>query len=289
MTMKRITGWWTLALVAALAVGCGGTGGSSGGTALVGPSAEQKAPAQQANSGSASVEQTMDASNDAIVENGAPGSTTAKTGVSATSTPGTSINFQATVNLTVDLDSLNASGQDAYPNASGKFSVSATGTITGDAGAGQATYAVQITWLTDGVFTDPVCGVSATVASGSTWSYSLVVQWTKTDDLNWSIQATADVNGALNATVSDNGKTWTVTGTVTRHSTVNFTRTAGTYSFTFGITGQRTVVVTDGTETHTVVSTMSALDHIVIEIDGVVFGPYTLAQLQWWFGYDGNG
>jgi hypothetical protein len=34
---------------------------------------------------------------------------------------------------------------------------------------------------------------------------------------------------------------------------------------------------------------MSALDHIVIEIDGVAFGPYTLAQIRWWFGYDCNG
>jgi hypothetical protein len=287
MTTKKITGWWALALVAALAVGCGGSG-SGGGSTTGGPSASQQAQAQQANAGSAGIEKTLDASNDAIVENGAPGSTTAKTGMSTSSTSGTSINFQATVNIIVDLDSLNASGQDAYPNASGRFSVSATGTITGDASAGQATYAVQVTWITDGVFTDPVCGATATVASGSNWSYSLVVQWAKTDDLNWSIQATADVNGALNATVTQNAKTWTVTGTVTRHASISFTRTAGNYSFAFGISGQRTIVVTDGTETHTVISTMSALDHIVIEIDGVVFGPYTLAQIRWWFGYDSN-
>jgi hypothetical protein len=289
MTTKKSTGWTMMALVAALAVGCGGSGGAGAGQSTGGPSASQQAQAQQANSASASLERTTDASNDAIVESGAPGSTTAKTGVSTSSGSGTTINFQSTVNITIDLSALNASGQPLYPNASGKFSVSATGTITGDASAGQATYAVQVTWLTDGVFTDPVCGVSATVASGSNWNYSLVVQWAKTDDLNWSIQATADVNGSLNATVTDNGKTWTVTGTVTRHASLTFTRTAGNYAFTFGISGQRTVVVTDGTETHTVISTMSALDHITIEIDGVVFGPYTLAQIRWWFGYDGNG
>jgi hypothetical protein len=283
--MATKNGWWAAVLVVGMTVGCGEGGGSS----AAAPSAPQKAQAQQADSASSSVELTQEAANDAVVESGAPGATSSKTGSSAASTAGTTINYQATVNVTVDLDVLNSSGQDAFPNATGKFSVSATGTVTGDALAGQATYAVQVTWITDGVFTDPVCGDSATVASGSNWSYNLVVQWAKTDDLNWSIQATSDVNGALNATVTHGLKTWTVTGTVTRHASAAFSRTAGNYSFTFGINGQRTVVITDGTETHTVISTMTALDHIVIEIDGVVFGPYTLAQIRWWFGFDCNG
>lgn len=287
MSTKRMTGWWALALAAALAVGCGGNGGS-GAASSAGPSASEKAAAQESDAGSSSIEQAMDASNDAIVENGAPGSTSAKTGSSKASAPGTTIDFQATVNVTVDLDALNSSGQDAYPNASGKFSVSATGTVTGDASAGQVTYNVQVTWLTDGVFTDPVCGNSATVASGSNWSYSLVVQWSKTDDLNWSIQATSDVSGSLNATVTSNSKTWTVTGTVTRHASLTFSRTAGNYSFTFGIHGQRTVVVTNGTETHTVIITINALDNILIEVDGTVFGPYTLTQIRALFGFDCN-
>src|SRR6185295_10106988 len=109
------------------------------------------------------------------------------------------------------------------------------------------------------------------------------------DDLNWSISATADVNGALTATVSHAAKLWNVTGTVTRHAAASFSRVAGNYTFTFGINGQRTVVITDGVETHTVISTMTALDHIVIEIDGVVFGPYTLAQIIWWFAFNCNG
>ena len=279
MTTMKKTGWWMLTLAAALAVGCGGSGSAATG----GPSASQKAQAQQADTGGSTMAQTMDASNDAIVESGAPGSTSAKTGSSKASTAGTTINFQASVTVTVDLDALNSSGQDAYPNASGKFSVSATGTVTGDSSAGQATYDVTVTWLTDGTFTDPACGDSVTIASGSHWNYSLVVQWAKTDDLNWSISATSDVNGALNATVTHQGTTWTVTGTVTRHAALTFTRTAGTYAFTFGISGQRTVIVTNGAETHTVVSTMSALDHIMIDIDGVVFGPYTAAQVLWWF------
>ncbi len=284
MSTSKNRGWWALALAAAFAVGCGGNGSS----ATTGPTPEQKASAQQADAGGSAVELTMDASNDAIVENGAPGSTAAKTGSSKASTAGTTINFRATVNVTVDLDALNDSGQDAFPNASGKFSVSATGTLSGDATAGQATYSVTVTWLTDGVFTDPVCGDSATVAAGSNWNYSLVVQWSKKDDLNWSIQATSDVSGSLNATVTANSKTWTVTGNVTRHASLALSRTAGNYSFTFGIHGQRTIVVTDGAETHTVIITLNALDNITIEIDGTLFGPYTLAQIRWWFGFDCN-
>lgn len=287
MAMKKITGWWALALAVALAVGCGGSGGGSSSSG--GPSDAQKGQAQQADAASSGIERTQDAANDTIVESGAPGSTAAKTGTAKSTTTAVTINYQASVTVTVDLDALNGSDQDAYPNATGKFTVSATGTVSGDSSAGQATYAVHVAWITDGVFTDPVCGKTATIATGSNWNYSLVIQWSKTDDQNWSIQATADVNGALNATVTDGAKTWTVTGTVTRHASVSFTDTAGTSTFTFSISGERTVVVTDGTETHTVISTMTALDHIVIEIDGVAFGPYTLAQIRWWFGYDCNG
>ncbi len=283
--MTKKLGWMALTLAAALAVGCGDGGKSSGAA----PSAAQKAVAQQADAGSTAVEQSTDIANDAIVESGAPGATTAKTGVSKSSAKATTINYQTSVTVTVDLDALNGSGQDAHPNATGSFSVAATGTLSGDASAGEATYSVTVTWLTDGVFTDPVCGDSATIASGSHWSYNLVVQWAKTDDLNWSISAVADVNGAANGTVTHNGKVWTVTGTVTRHASASFSRTAGNYAFTFGINGTRTVVVTDGTETHTVVVTMTALDHITIDVDGAVFGPYTLAQIRWWFGFECNG
>lgn len=283
--MSTKNGWFAAVLAVGMAVGCG----EGGGKATGGPNPTQKTMAQEADAGSSAIEKTMDASNDALVESGAPGSTTAKTGSSKSSAAGTTINYQASVSLTVDLDVLNSSGQDAFPNATGTFNVTANGSVTGDAMNGQVTYDVTVSWITDGVFTDPVCGSSATIASGSNWNYDLAIQWAKADDLNWSISATADVSGTLNATVTHNLKTWTVTGNVTRHASASFSRTAGNYSFTFGINGQRTVVVTDGTETHTVIVTMSALDHILIEVDGVVFGPYTLAQIRWWFGFDCNG
>ena len=281
--MATKNGWLAAVLMVGMAAGCGGSGSSSSG-----PSPSQKAAAQTANTGTSSVAKTEDAANDAIVESGAPGSTSAKSGAQTSSTGGTTINYQASVTLTVDLDILNSSGQKVFPNASGKFTVTANGTVSGDGMNGEVTYDVHVAWITDGVFTDPACGDVATIASGSNWNYSLHIQWAKTDDLNWSISATADVSGALSATVLHDGTTWTVTGTVTRHVSLNFSRTAGNYAFTFGISGQHTVVVSNGIETHTVVTTMTALDHIIIEIDGVAFGPYTLAQILWWFAFTCN-
>jgi len=282
--MATKNGWLAAVLVVGMAVGCGEGGGKAAPAA--GPNPTQKAASQAANTGSSSVAQTQDAANDAIVESGAPGSTSAKTGSAKSSTAGTTINYQGSVTVTVDLDMLNSSGQDAFPNASGRFTVTANGTVTGDAMVGQVTYDVHVSWDTAGVFTDPVCNASATIAAGSNWNYSLAIQWAKTDDLNWSISATADVAGALDATVTHNLKTWTVTGTVTRHASLSFSRTAGNYAFTFGINGQHVIVATSGLEIHTVISTMSALDHIIIEIDGIAFGPYTLAQIWWWFAFN---
>jgi len=280
MATKR-NGWLAAVLMVGMAVGCG-----EGGTSSAPPSASQKAAGQTAESGGSTVALTQDAANDAIVESGAPGSTSAKSGSQKSYTAGTTISYQGSVTVTVDLDVLNGLGQDAFPNASGQFSVKATGDVVVDGLNGHVNYDVQIEWLTDGAFNDPACGTSATIASGSKWSYSLKIQWAKTDDLNWSISAVADVAGNLDATVTKDGTTWAVTGTVTRHASLTFSRSNGNYAFTFGINGQHVVVVTNGLETHTVITTMSALDHIVIEVDGVAFGPYTLAQILWWWGFN---
>jgi len=282
MATKKV--WLAAVLAVGMAVGCGGEGGSSGAA----PTAQQKSMAQSGDAGSSTVELTNEAANEAVVESGAPGATSAKTGSSKSYTGGTIINYQATVNVTVDLDVLNGQGQDAFPNATGKFNVTANGAVNGNGMNGTATYDVTVTWVTDGVFTDPTSGDVATVASGSNWSYDLALQWSKVDDLNWSIQATSDVAGSLNATVVHDGKTWTVTGTVSRHAAASFSRTAGNYAWSFGVNGSRTLVVTDGTETHTVIVTMAALDHILIEVDGVVFGPYTAFQVWLWWHFDCN-
>lgn len=279
MATKKV---WLAAVVAVgMAVGCG-----EGGASSAPPNATQKAAGQTAESGGSTVALTQDAANDAIVESGAPGSTAAKSGSQKSYTAGTTISYQGSVSVTVDLDALNGQGQDAFPNASGQFSVKATGDVVVQDLNGHVNYDVQIEWLTNGVFNDPACGTSATIAAGSKWSYTLKIQWAKTDDLNWSISAVADVTGDFVATVTKDGTTWNVTGSVTRHAALTLTRTNGNYGFTFGISGQHVVVATNGVETHTVITTMSALDNIVIEVDGVAFGPYTLAQILWWWAFN---
>jgi hypothetical protein len=279
---------WTAALVLGLTLGCGGGGGGDG-VAAPAPSTAQKTEAQSADSASAAVEQTAEFSTDALVESGAQGATSSKSGQTASSASTTAINFQGSVTLTVDLDAPGPSGTDAHPNASGIFQVTATGTVTGDSLNGQATYSVDVTWQTNGTFTDPCSGAVATVTAGSHVSYQLTVQWAKTDDLNWSIQATYDVNGAGSGTVTHLGRTWDVSGTVTAHASEAFSRSAGTYAFSFGIRGLRSIVLTSGSEVHTVTITIEALDRILIDVDGVTFGPYTLAQILWWFGFDCRG
>jgi hypothetical protein len=280
---------WTAALVLGLVTGCGDGGGGSGGTAAPAPSAAEKTTAQSAAPAGGAVEQTAEFSTDAVVESGAPGATSSKTGQAGSAAPSTPINYQASVTLTVDLDAPGGSGTDAHPNASGVFQVTATGTVTGDAMNGQATYAVDVQWLTNGTFTDPCCGAQATVNAGSHVNYVLTVQWAKIDEMNWSIQATYDVSGAGSGTVTHRGRTWDVTGTVVVHANATFSRAGGTYSFTFGISGLRSIVLTSGAEVHTVTVTTEALDRIFIDVDGVTFGPYTLAQIIWWFGFDCRG
>jgi hypothetical protein len=286
-TLKR-NGLWAAILALGLAVGCGGGNGESASPAPA-PTASQTAAAQNSNTASSPVTQSAEYATDALVESGAPGSTSAKTGSTGSAAPSGTINYQASVSLTVDLDAPNSSGQDAHPNASGVFQVNATGSITGDSMNGQAQYSVQVIWQTNGVFTDPVCGAQATVLAGSQITYSLTIQWSKTDDFNWSIQATYDVNGSASGTVSNGGHLWNVSGSVTVHASATFSRTAGTYSFTFSINGQRTITVDDGVESHTVTITVEALDRIFINVDGVVFGPYTAAQIWWIFHFNCRG
>ena len=286
MATKNLHGLWAAVLVLGVAVGCGDGGGGSSAPA---PNPAQQSATQVANSASSPVTKSTEAATDALVEAGSPGATSSKTGSTGSSTAGGTINFQASVSLTVDLDAPNSSGQDAHPNASGIFQVNATGSITGDSMNGEAQYNVTVTWQTNGVFTDPVCGAQATVLAGSQISYSLTIQWSKTDDLNWSIQATYDVSGSASGTVSHGGHLWNVTGSVTVHASATFSRSAGTYSFTFSINGQRTITIDDGVESHTVTITMEALDRLFITVDGVTFGPYTLAQIWWIFHCDCRG
>jgi hypothetical protein len=281
-----ITRWTTTAAALAalvLALGCGEGGGSSSSGA---PPAEAASAAQKAGPASGTATQTAQASSDALLNAGTNGATSTKAQAGGAQAPSPTFNFQASVSVVVDFDALDDSGQDAFPNVSGRLQVDATGTVTGDATSGDATYAVQTNWLTDGVFSDPACGAQATVAAGSGLSYTLLVGWMYVDSLNWSVQASSDFSAARTVTVTHGGETWTANGTVDRHAAWSIVRAAGAYTVSWSFTGQRTIVITDGVETHTVGVDVQALDRILITVDGVTYGPYTALQVLVWWRFD---
>jgi hypothetical protein len=265
------------AAVLAIGLGCGDSGGGSSGG---GPSASQTAAAQKAGAAGTSADDTVAASTDAILAAGSNGATSAKSVSGGAQAPSPTFNFQGSVSVVVDFDAQDGLGNDLFPNVQGKLQVDAAGSVSGDPSAGTATYSVQTEWLTDGIFTDPVCGAEATVGTGSGLSYSLTVEWIYTDSVNWSIQAVSDFSAARTVTVTHDGQTWTVTGTVERHATAAITRSAGAFSVVVTVTGNRTVIVSDGVETHTVVIDVQAIDKIFITVDGVTFGPYTALQIR---------
>ena len=266
----------------ALSLGCGDSGGGGGASST--PPAEKAGAAQKANTASNTGTKTVEEATNALLNSGTNGATSsAKSAPGGAQAESPSFNFQATVTVVVDFDALDGNGEDAFPNVSGQLQVDADGSVTGNASAGTANYAVVTTWLTDGVFTDPACGAQATIAEGSGLSYTLVVEWTYTDSTHWSVEATSDFSANRTVTVTHGGETWTATGTVERHATASISRSGETFTFSLGVSGQRTLIVTNGIETHTVVIDVQAIDRIFITVDGVTFGPYTAGQIwAWW-------
>ena len=127
-------------------------------------------------------------------------------------------------------------------------------------------------------------GVVAKMAAGSGFEYSLTVEWSYTDDFHWSISATSDLAGQHTVTVIDEGVTYVAEASGSRHVEASFTRTPTSFTIVYSVTGSRTVTVTNGVETHVVTINVAGLDHITITVDGVVYGPYTAAQIHTYFG-----
>jgi hypothetical protein len=271
----------TAALAAmTLTIGCGDSGGGSSSTGA--PSAEQAQAVQLSDGASDASGQTMHAANDAILNAGSGGAVAAKGEPGAGLATG-SFSFQANLNFTLDLDETDGAGADRFPNATGQLKIVASGSVSGSGGAGSADYAVETTWLTEGVFTDPVSGCVAKMASGSGLSYSLHVEWNYVDELNWSINAESDLSGNHSVTVIDGAETFTATATGSRHVEASIARTPSSFTVVYSVTGTRTVTLSNGTETHVVVVNVNGLDKITITVDGVVYGPYTAVQIRRFF------
>ena len=272
----------TAALAAlALSIGCGDGGGSS--SSGSGPSTVQKASTQKADAAGDAANQSVSLATEAIADSGSNGAVSAKGATSAAKVV-TAFNYQASVNVTIDLNAVDGNGNDRWPNASGQLNIVANGTISGDSSAGSAAYDVQTTWVTPGVFTDPVSGVVATMAVGSGFQYAASLTWTWAAADDWSVTATSDLSGQHEVAVVAGGASFTVTASGSRHAEAVFTQTPSGFTLSWNVSGTRTVTITNGVETHVVTVTMLNPNHITITVDGTVFGPYTAYQIHVYFG-----
>jgi hypothetical protein len=268
--MRHLTGPLVMMLAVALVPACGGSGGGGGS----GPSQEQQTAVLSANAAGNTTNQSVTASTEAIVDSGSSGAT------QSTASSGSSINYSGSLDLVIDLDAPNASGNDRYPNATGLIHVVASGVITGSSGSGSANYDVMVEATTDCVFNNPYQGTSGTIYAGSTFNYTLDITWSWTDADNWTISVTTDTSLTnFSASCTSGSVTHSATINGSRDVTATFSSTAGTWSGSWSITSYWTIV----TPAHTVVINAVNINTIYITIDGITFGPYTAAELLWWF------
>jgi len=269
----KVTGA-AVAVILAVAAGCGGDGGGGGSTSSS-PSNPQVSQAQQGQAASAPVSQATDAATEAILDGGIGGATT-----SIPAAPAVGFNWQGSINITLDLDAADSQGNDRYPNVTGRISVAASGTVTGTGSSGLAAYAVQVTTLTDVVYTDPYSASQGRIQAGASWSYGLDVSWTWTDSLHWSITTSSNaLLSGLRASVTDGSSTVSATVNSTRDVAGSVSRSAGAISRSRSATAHTEITLTDGTTTHVIVIDTQGPTNIVITVDGVVLGPYTAAQV----------
>ncbi len=235
-----------------------------------GPSQEQVTEVQKADAAADSANEVTAASSDAVVDSGSGGAT-------QNAAPTTGFTYANTVNVTVNFDALNIGGQDRYPNATGQIAVASSGSVVGTSGAGSVDYAVTATALTPCVFTDPGTGTKATIAAGSSLSYTLNLVWSWSDSQNWTV--TSSSNGsitAFSATVLYQGVTYGATINGSRQTGGTFQKSAGVYSASITWSGNKTIALSNG---HTVVFDVQSPNSIYVTIDSFTFGPYTVTEL----------
>lgn len=264
--------------ILAIAAGCGHDDSTA-----ASPKSSEIGLLKQAAAASSVVSGTVQISSDAIVDDGTGGG--APKGLRSSQASPTGVNFQASVNVTIDLDSTGPLGNDLFPNATGVITVSANGSIVGDEFAGTVSYDVNVSYDTDVTFTDPESGAQATVSAGASLSHTIVVDWNKTDEQNWTVNADTQATVAnVNVVVIDDTKTVTASVDGYRHITATVTMTAGKLAASLSVDGYWDVTISDGTETHTVRVDVVSLAEIYFTVDGIKFGPFTVWQLKTLFG-----
>lgn len=260
------------------------------------PPATATATAQEANSAVEALSLSSTIATDAILSAGSGESVdtsdkeTASTTTSASaSADADGFTFATTGTVMVDLDAIGPSG-DRYPHATGTFSVAYDssgngGPVVGSpvGSVGIVAYTVTVTALSDCTFTDPRCSATATIATGSSYTYEVEITWNWTDAEHWTLQSDVDLASAgLSGNGSRSGVTWSADLSGSRHAFTALSYTTGTLSLTRTVTADWTVDTMRNGVPHTVIWHRPALDRIFITVDGTTHGPYTLSQL-WWY------
>jgi hypothetical protein len=199
----------------------------------------------------------------------------------------TAFDFTTSGSLTVDLDAVDGGGHDRFPNATGTFTVAWNGSVVASqptGTGGTAGYDVTVTYGTDCVFTDPVSGAVATIHQGSAMTYTLELAWSRADATHWTVDADRHLTVPTFAeTVVKAPDTWDGTLTGNRHEVDHLAYAAGTLSLTRTVVADWTATLAKNGVSHTVVWHRPALDTIYVTVDGTTYGPYTAAQVWWYF------
>ncbi|HZN61000.1 MAG TPA: hypothetical protein VFC90_01215 [Planctomycetota bacterium] len=256
------------AAILALHSGCGDDDSDSG------PSDRQVSLVQSSASASGAVGQVVEAANSEIVFGG-----------SGSPPPGSGdppeFNFSASVDVVVDLDSLDAFGNDRFPNATGQVHVVASGTVTGTSLSGEASYSVAVAAETDVIVTNPETQEQVLIPAESSWSYQLDITWNVTDANNWTVTATAASQvGVTDMTVIDGGTVKSIDLEGQRQVDATLARTAGTLTFQRSVEGSLAITVDDGISVANVDIVFDGAGQVTVSVEGQVFGPMSEAEAR---------
>lgn len=269
----------TLVLVA----GCG-SGSSTNATVqnagATTPPAEQLAVVQMSASAVDAVSQSSAAASDAIIQGGT--SASASTRAASGSTAATPFHFANSGTFTVDLDAADGLGGDRYPNATGRFTVSYSGSVVSSqptGSGGTAGYDVSLTFDTDVVSTDPGNGARATIDRGSSIAYGLEITWNRPDADHWTLSSDAQLTvPTWSGSLVKGSDTASGTHSGHAHETHSLAYDAGAFTYVPTIVSHWNSTVTRNGATHAVVWDRPSIDRISVTVDGITYGPYTRAQ-----------
>ena len=273
-----------LALVLALASGCGGDGGGGGDllpAVIPPPPAPVVSQAQNVPTAAAvadAVDTTTQAVTHVILD---PFTQGEASGVTHPFLAPPSFEFTSHVEFEIDLDSTGKNGNDRFPNVSGTLLVTVDGLLQGTWLSGEASYSVMIEVGSDVTAVDPGTDIETLIPQGSSWSYALAVTWDITDSQNWIVIATATKAIAIEGlTVTDGDAVTTVGISGGRQVTTAIAKVDGVVARERTVEGSFTITIDDGQAVVEVLIEFDADGLILVTIGDEQFGPFTPAEFR---------